>query len=129
MGAMTANSVRPKLVVPSADRAIEWYGRALGAEVEERSEMDGSVVFAAITVLGTTLTIKDADAFDPHAEHLILDVVTDDPDPVWQGMVEAGAEVVFAIDNQFYGQRGGRLRDPFGVQWIVSGPLKGEPAS
>ncbi len=125
---MTANRVRTKLVVPSADRALEWYQQALGAEVVDRSEIDGSVVFAAFTVLGTTLTIKDADAVDPQPEHLILDITTDDADPVWHGMVEAGAEVVFPIDDQFYGQRGGRLRDPFGVQWIVSGPLSSDRA-
>jgi PhnB protein len=118
--------IRPKLVVDSADRALAWYERAIGAEIGERSEMDGRVEFAEFRALGTTLTIKDADAHDPAIENVILDVRTDDPDPVWEAMVEAGAEVVFPLDDQFYGMRGGRVRDPFGVQWILSGPLKGE---
>ena len=34
--------------------------------------------------------------------------------------VQAGAEVIFPLDDQFYGERGGRLRDPFGQQWMMS---------
>jgi PhnB protein len=118
--------IRVKLVVESADRALAWYVRALEAEVGERHEMEGRVAFAEFRVLGTTLTIKDADGNDRATEGLILDVRTDDPDPVWEAMVEAGAEVVFPLDDQVYGMRVGRVRDPFGVQWIVSGPLKDE---
>jgi len=33
---------------------------------------------------------------------------------------KAGAEVVFPLADQFYGERGGRLRDPFGQQWMMS---------
>ena len=32
----------------------------------------------------------------------------------------AGAEVVYPLADQFYGERGGRLRDPFGQQWMLS---------
>jgi PhnB protein len=34
--------------------------------------------------------------------------------------VGAGAAVVFDLADQFYGERGGRLRDPFGQQWMMS---------
>lgn len=115
--------IRLKLVVDSADRALAWYEQALGAEVVDRHETDGRVAFAEFLALGTTLTIKDADAHDHLTEGLILDVVLDDPDPVWDALVEAGAEVVFPLQAQFYGKRAGRVRDPFGIQWILSGPL------
>ena len=101
--------IRPKLVVESADRALAFYESALGAEPGERSEMDGHVHFAEFRALGTTLTIKD----------------TDTPDALWTSLVEAGAEVVFPLDDQAYGSRAGRVRDPFGIQWILSGPLTG----
>jgi PhnB protein len=113
--------IRPKLVVESADRALAFYERALGAHTAERSEMDGRVVFAEFRALGTTLEIKDADAYDAVTVGLVLDVVTDDPDALWTTIVDAGAEVVFPLDDQEYGKRAGRVRDPFGVQWIVSG--------
>lgn len=41
-------------------------------------------------------------------------------DFAWNRAVTAGAEVIFPLADQFYGERGGRLRDPFGQQWMVS---------
>jgi PhnB protein len=116
--------IRPKLVVASADRALDWYERAFGARTSQRSAEGDHVHFAEFTALGTTLTIKDADRYDPASEGVILDVRTDDVDALWQRVVDAGAEVVFPIGDQAYGSRAGRVRDPFGVQWILSGPLE-----
>jgi PhnB protein len=41
-------------------------------------------------------------------------------DAVWEQALSAGAEVIFPLDDQFYGDRAGRIRDPFGHQWILS---------
>jgi PhnB protein len=41
-------------------------------------------------------------------------------DAAWQRAVSAGAEVVYPLADQFYGERAGRLRDPFGQQWMLS---------
>ena len=38
----------------------------------------------------------------------------------WERAVAEGAEVVYPLADQFYGERGGRLRDPFGQQWMLS---------
>jgi PhnB protein len=43
-----------------------------------------------------------------------------DVDAAWQPAVDAGAEVLYPLENQFYGERSGRLRDPFGQQWMLS---------
>ena len=43
-----------------------------------------------------------------------------DVDAAWQRAVVAGAEVVYPLADQFYGERAGRLRDPFGHQWMPS---------
>ena len=57
----------------------------------------------------------------------ILDCVVDDPDAVAARMVEAGGEVVFPVADQPYGARGGRVRDPFGVQWLLQTPVTMTP--
>jgi PhnB protein len=44
----------------------------------------------------------------------------EDVDAAWDRAVAAGAEVVYPLEDQFYGERGGRLRDPFGQQWMLS---------
>lgn len=43
-----------------------------------------------------------------------------DVDGAWERAVRAGAEVLYPLADQFYGERGGRLRDPFGHQWMLS---------
>jgi PhnB protein len=43
-----------------------------------------------------------------------------DVDSVWERAVKAGATVIYPLEDQFYGDRAGRLRDPFGHQWILS---------
>jgi PhnB protein len=53
--------------------------------------------------------------------------VVDDPDTLAARMVTAGAEVVFPVADQPYGARGGRVRDPFGVQWLLQTPVTMTP--
>jgi PhnB protein len=50
----------------------------------------------------------------------IMATYWEDVDAVWQRATVAGAEVVYPLEDQFYGERGGRLRDPFGQQWMLS---------
>jgi len=41
-------------------------------------------------------------------------------DEAWDRAVSAGAQIIFPLEDHFYGERGGRLRDPFGQQWMLS---------
>ena len=121
---MSHNAVRPKLVVSDGPAALRWYADVLGAEVGQRFEAGDRVVFADLVVLGTTVTLKDADTADQvSTPGPILDCVIDDPDGIAARMVQAGGEVVFPVDDQPYGARGGRVRDPFGIQWLLQTPL------
>jgi len=48
----------------------------------------------------------------------------DDADRVMRQAVEAGATVVRPPTDEFYGERSGRLRDPFGYEWLVGHSLE-----
>jgi PhnB protein len=50
-------------------------------------------------------------------------VVAGDPDGMFQRAVDAGATVVYAVADQEYGWRVGRLVDPFGHHWEIGKPL------
>ena len=50
----------------------------------------------------------------------VMALYWEDVDAAWQRAVAAGAEVIYPLEDQFYGERGGRLRDPFGQQWMMS---------
>jgi PhnB protein len=128
---MVANAIRPKLVLADAALAIDFYVRALDADVLACFRVGDSIVFAELRILGCSVTLKDADETDPapttRINGPILDVVLDDPDSVAARMVDAGAEMVFPIADQPYGARGERVLDPHGVQWLLQTPVQMTP--
>lgn len=122
---MSIDRIVAKLVVEGADAAIGYYGEVFGATLVQRHEAAGRVVFAELDLPGAeTFTVKDADEFDRDplrigGRGVLLTVVTADPDEVARRMVTAGGEVVFEVADQPYGARQGRVRDPFGHEWII----------
>lgn len=118
------SSLRPRLVVRGADAAIDFYVTALGATLESRHTVGGQVVHAQLSVLGGAITLKEEDDHDPAPTTLgrpgvLLEVVTDEPDRLAAAVVGAGGSVIFAVADQPYGARGGRVRDPFGHEWLL----------
>lgn len=125
-------ALHAKLVVHDADAAISCYRAVFGAELEQRYTAGDQVVFAQLRMLGTAVQLKDEDEHDPSPRTLgrpgvLLDVVSDDPDAVAARMEQAGGEVVFPVADQPYGPRQGRVRDPFGHEWLVGTPLTTPP--
>jgi PhnB protein len=118
---MRPNRVRPKLVVADAAAALEFYSAALGATEIVRYDVEGAIVFAETEVFGTRITLKDADQHDlvPEGAGPLLDVLVPDPDRVAEAILEGGGSVIFAMSDQPFGGRWGRVRDPFGVQWLL----------
>lgn len=123
----------PKLIVVGADEAIAFYVQALGAVVKARYDDDaGTVVHAALS-LGDGHGIAIAEAAEgwgwmaPAAADnspVLLTVVSEDPDAIAQQMIDHGARVLIPIEDRAYGKREGRLQDPFGHLWIISGEVR-----
>lgn len=129
---MSIAQVTPKLVVVGAEAAIDFYATAFGASTEMRFTMGESVVFAQLRLGELTIQIKDEDEVDKAPPSLggtavVLDLVTDGPDELADRAVAAGAAVVFPVADQPYGARQGRVRDPFGHEWIIGSPLDLDP--
>ncbi|MDN5915865.1 MAG: VOC family protein [Pseudonocardia sp.] len=115
----------PRLVVDGADDAIAFYGHAFGAELVERyTDPDGRVVHALLRAGPAIWAIKDADGFDPApaagGTAVILALYVTDPDSVAGAIVGGGGTVIFEVDDHPYGERGGRLADPFGHVWMIA---------
>ena len=69
------------------------------------------------------VTTESGDARAPAslgAVSTIMATYWEDVDAAWERAVAAGAEVIYPLADQFYGERGGRLRDPSGHQWMLS---------
>jgi PhnB protein len=118
------STLRPKLVVRDATAAIAFYEKAFGARVVEKYTAADSVVMASLELLGGTISLKDEDDADHSPARLggvavIVDVTCEDPDAIAERAVAAGAELVFPVADQPYGARGGRVRDPYGHEWLL----------
>lgn len=121
---MTVQQLYPRLVVADADAAISFYAAAFGAELVERyTDGSGAVVHALLRAGDAVWAVKDGDGVDPAPTGpgpVIMALYVDDPDAVAAAMVDGGARVLFAVSDHPYGERGGRLADPFGHAWMIA---------
>jgi PhnB protein len=126
------HTVTVRLVVSDGAAAIAFYCEAFGAaELGERfAAPDGAVIHAELQIGDSVVMITEdsADAAPPAGSpsdpgatvNAIMATYWEDVDAAWERAISAGATVVFPLEDQFYGERGGRLRDPFGQQWMLS---------
>jgi PhnB protein len=117
----------PRLVVLGAAQAIDFYVKAFGAKEITRytDEATGRIPHAELELSGVTFAVKDEGDGDPAPPTLggtpvVMALYVDDPDAVGRRMQEHGATVVFPIADQSYGERAGRLADPFGHLWMIA---------
>jgi len=118
----------PALTVNDGVAAIEFYKRAFQAE--ERSRLtdpeSGKIGHAELTINGALLMLSDEyPQFNKSPQTLggttvKLGLMSTDADADFDRAVKAGAEVLRALTNEFYGHRSGTLRDPFGHEWTIS---------
>ncbi|WP_007024828.1 VOC family protein [Saccharomonospora iraqiensis] len=132
-GSTATTHLRPRLIVPDPEAASRFYRDALGSrEVFRAPRMDdGRPSAIEHDLVGTVFRVSAAvtawgwlspDDFGGSA--VLLEVRVDDPDALGERMAAHGAEVVVPIENRPYGERAGRLRDPFGHLWIITGELR-----
>lgn len=137
-------TVTPRLVVRDGMGAIEFYRQAFDAEEsgDRFITPDGVVIHAEVRIGNAIVMISeepvdsDGPAGPPESTGGIVTAVMEtywaDVDAAWARALAAGAEVIFPLEDQFYGDRAGRIRDPFGHQWILSqriGPPGGRTTS
>lgn len=120
-------TLRPRLIVSDASRAIDFYTEAFGAtEIERFTDGAGKIVHAELRFDDVVLTLKDEEPGTPdigpaslEGSPVILHLDVPDVDAAGEQLLQAGAVVIYPIDDHPYG-RMGRFRDPFGHIWIVA---------
>lgn len=121
--------ITPYLVVKGGAAAIDFYKTVFGAT--ERMRMadpaSGAVWHAEIIIGGSLIMIGDAcpemQALDPHTiggSPVGIHLYVEDVDATVARAVAAGAKIVHAVENKFYGDRSGSLTDPFGHIWHIA---------
>jgi PhnB protein len=122
------HSITPVLIVKNGDEAIEFYKKGFG--VQERGRMkgpDGSVAHAELKLGDSVFMLSDEyPEMDCHSPKTIggspvsMYVYVDDVDSFFDKAISAGAKVLDPIKDQFWGDRHGRLEDPFGHLWSIA---------
>lgn len=119
------HTLTPYLTVKDGAEAIDFYKRAFGAK--ERLRMpgpDGKTVGHAEIIIGDSIVMLSSEmpGCNKSPETLggtpvSLCLYVEDSDASFKRAVDAGAEVLRPIEDQFYGDRSGGVIDPFGHQW------------
>ena len=125
---MIQPQVVPYLIVNGASRAFEFYAQAFGAvEVLRLTEPGGRVGHGEIRIGESRVMLADEypehGVLGPQARGgttVSLNLAVADADAVVERAVAAGAKLVKAVADQFYGERSGQVEDPFGHVWHVS---------
>jgi uncharacterized glyoxalase superfamily protein PhnB len=122
------HSLTIHLVVKGATGYIDFLQRAFDAKEVRRSPApSGKLMHAEMQIGDSRLMFSDDFAEEmglpPKAEGrmpFVVNLYVPDADATWQQAISAGAEVVFPLADQFWGDRYGQVKDPYGVTWAIS---------
>jgi PhnB protein len=126
------DAVIPYLTVRGAKKAAEFYARAFGAEELRRMDADDGerLMHCHLRINGGDVMLSDdfpeygggLPEGGPSGVTVHLEV--DDADAWFQRAVDAGATVSMPLADQFWGDRFGAVRDPFGHAWSIGAPIE-----
>jgi PhnB protein len=123
------HTLTPSLTVRNAERAIEFYKQAFGAEVRGgvAKGPDGKVMHAELKIGDSVIMLSDEyPEFGSKSPQSIgdsgmgLHIYLDNVDAAFDRAVKAGASVEMPVMDQFWGDRYGKLKDPFGHKWSMA---------
>ena len=134
---MAVHEMFTYVCVKDAGKAIAFYQQAFGATEKFRlTEPSGRIGHAELAFGDATLMLADEfpemgfhapDADGPRT--FVIHLHVDDADAMIAQAVKAGAKLVRPAQDQFYGERSGTVRDPFGYDWMLGHAIEQvEPA-
>jgi uncharacterized glyoxalase superfamily protein PhnB len=124
---MKIHEVFAYLCVADAAAAIDFYQRAFGVKEKFRlTEPSGRIGHAELEFGAMTVMLSDEfpecgirAASTIGATPVSIHLHVDDADAMIAQAVAAGATLERAPEDEFYGERGGVIRDPFGHRWMI----------
>ena len=131
-GEQTIHDVYAYLRVHDTKAAIDFYARAFGAkELFRLVEPSGKVGHAELKLGPVTIMLSDEypeiGIRGPRSiggTSVSIHIHASDVDRLFEQAVAAGATGVRPLQNQFYGERSGTVRDPFGHEWLLGGHIE-----
>lgn len=130
------HTITPHLVVKDAAKAIDFYKKAFGAEeIFRMPGPDGKSVMHAELRLGTSIFFL-ADEFPEYGcvgpatlkgSPVTVHLYVNDADKSFAQATAAGATVAMPLTNMFWGDRYGKVIDPFGHHWSIATHIEDVP--
>lgn len=122
------HAITPYLIIRGAKDAMEFYQKAFGAkEVFKMLGEKGEIAHAEMRIGDSIFMLAEENPKMNHTSAATLGgspvgilLYTQDCDAVFHQAVAAGAEVDRPLANQFYGDRTGGVKDPFGFRWYIA---------
>jgi len=123
------NTVTPHLVCRGAGRAIEFYKKAFGAQEIGRMDMPegGKVLHAAMRIGNSVIMLMDEfpewNTVSPqtlNGSPVTIHLYVENAELVFTRAVQAGATAIMPLEDTFWGDRYGKLQDPFGHTWSIA---------
>ncbi|HEX3421901.1 MAG TPA: VOC family protein [Sphingomicrobium sp.] len=127
-------SVNLILTVDDGARAIDFYKKAFGAKEISRLPMGDKIGHAELQIGDTRFMLNDE--FPEHGNlgpnsrggpTVGLVVYTEDADSAFKTALDAGGTETMPVADQFWGDRMGTLRDPFGYKWSIATHVEDVP--
>lgn len=130
------HTLAPCLVVTNAEAALEFYRRAFGAaELMCVRDSGGRVTHAELQIGDSRLMLIDEypemQILSPESlggTPVSIHLYVENADALFRQATEAGATVVAPLKDQYYGDRCGSVRDPFGHLWQIATHVEDVPA-
>jgi len=122
------HNITPYLSIKGATQGIEFYKRAFNAaEVFRLPTPSGEIGHAELMIGDSRIMMSDPCEESPipspqalGGSSVGLHLYVDDVDATFEQAVKAGATAVKPVEDQFYGDRMGTLKDPFGHIWFLA---------
>ena len=125
------HTLTPHVTVKNAEKALDFYQKALGAQVLNVSRVpDGRVMHATLKIGDSMLMLNDefpefGSQTPSESSNVTLHVyVEKDIDNVFKQALAAGATQKMPLMDQFWGDRYGQIVDPFGIRWSLGQHVK-----
>jgi PhnB protein len=129
---LVIHDVYAYLRVHDTAAAIDFYSRAFGAkELFRLVEPSGRIGHAEVKIGPVTIMLSDeypeCGIRGPHSiggTSVSIHIHVNDVDRLYEQAIAAGATAVRPLENHFYGERSGTVRDPFGHEWLLGGQIE-----
>ena len=126
------HSITPAIVVRDAAAAIDFYKRAFNAqEIHRMAGPDGSIMHAEIRIGDSTIMLGEENEqwgtrspLSLGGVHGSLHIYVPDADAAFNQALSAGATVRYPLEDAFWGDRYGKVTDPFGHEWGLATRVK-----